>query len=59
MVSTNLPGLFLVIRDKEHIPLQATAIMGAFHAANILITAHEEEYVPDVNTVVILVGERP
>jgi len=59
VVSTNLPGLFLVIRDKEHIPPQATAIMGAFHAANIPITAHEEEYVPDVNTVVILVGERP
>jgi len=59
VVSTNLPRLFLVIRDKEHIPLQATAIMGAFHAANIPITAHEEEYVPDVNTVVILVGERP
>ncbi|MGD0142954.1 MAG: hypothetical protein ABSC92_07335 [Rhizomicrobium sp.] len=59
VVNTNLPGIFVVIRDRDHPPTQLVSIANALHAANISFSAHAEEYVPDVNTVVILVGEQP
>lgn len=59
IVSTNLPGLFVVVRDGDHPPLQFAPITKALQAANIPFSAHAETYVPDVDTVVILVGERP
>jgi hypothetical protein len=59
ITSTNLPGIFVVIRDRKHVPQQFNAIVEAFTAAKIPFSAHEEPYVPDLDTVVILVGERP
>lgn len=58
VVSTNRPGIFFAIKDKSHIPPQATPIAKAFDAAKIPIIVQQEGYVPDTNTVVILIGER-
>jgi hypothetical protein len=59
VVSTNRPGLFVIIKDLAHRPAQLPAIARAFREAHIPFSAHAESYVPDVRTVVILVGERP
>lgn len=59
IVATNKPGIFVAIRDRQHPPPQFDGIVEALQMAKIPFTAHEEVYVPDVNTVVILVGEQP
>jgi hypothetical protein len=59
VVSTNKPGIFVVVRNKDHMPPQTVTIAEALKKANIPFTAHQEDYVPDENTVVILIGERP
>lgn len=59
IISTKLQGMFVVVRDKENLPPQFSPIADALKEANIPFSAHEEGYVPDTNTVVILVGERP
>lgn len=59
VVSTNRPGLFVVMKDQTQIPKHLMAIVAAFKEVKIPFTLHQESYVPDVETVVILIGENP
>jgi hypothetical protein len=59
VVNTSLPGVFVVIRDANTRPKQFEGIASAFQAADIPFSAHYEAYVPDTETVVILIGEQP
>lgn len=59
IVSYNRPGLFLAVRDGSAPPPHTRPIINAFSAAGIPIEVGNGNWVPDTDTVVILVSERP
>jgi hypothetical protein len=59
IVSSNRPGLFLAVRDVAIPPPQTEPILKAFFEAGISIESGYGDWVPDNNTVVILVSEKP
>jgi hypothetical protein len=59
IVSSNRPGLFLVVLDAQVPPSDTEPILRAFSEAGIPIESGHGDWVPDRNTVVILVGDRP
>ena len=59
IVSLNRPGLFVAVRDPHHLPPHAMPITVAFTNAGIPFETLNADWVPDGETVVILVGERP
>lgn len=59
VVSFNRPGLFLAVRDAAAPPAHTGPILKAFFEAGIPIESGHGDWVPDNDTVVILVSERP
>lgn len=59
IVSSNRPGLFLAVRNSAAPPPQTAFILKAFSEAGIPIESGHGDWVPDNDTVVILVAEKP
>ncbi len=59
VVSYNRPGLFLAVLDAQAPPSDTEPILKAFSEAGIPIESGHGDWVPDRDTVVILVSEKP
>jgi hypothetical protein len=57
-LSYGILGAFLVIRDAKKQPSHLQHLYKAFRQAGFELAVHQEEYVPDVNSVVIAISAK-
>jgi hypothetical protein len=59
IISINRTGIFLAVRDGNKPPPDTDAILRAFAAAEVPVEPGYADWVPDLDTVVIVVGTKP
>jgi hypothetical protein len=59
IISINRTGVFLAVRDGNKPPPDTDPILRAFAAAGIPVDSGYADWVPDLDTVVIVVGTKP